>query len=214
MSDYDFSNASTDPFTMGVDQIEDHDDLIYTIVMCPTYEPIKYKPGGAYDRVLKNMQAHSDDELLEDNDKYQWVRVPSPSNLHSVCLVRPDKVPQRRRKEYIADGKQKEWNYWTNVVRLDLFFYYSAAYENIQAFTFGDRQRIIKPLKILKHQWEIKHPKYNAFGHRSISLFGHQTEWTCKKCGLSAASRIGNAKAIFPSRMLTCDEAMVRDIIL
>ena len=196
----------------GLEIKEEHDDLIYQIVKCPNWTPIA-SSSGIYERVLENFKTHKSDENLIDHEEYQWVRVPSSSNIYSVFLVRPGKIPERASSNKMIGGRREYVSYWTNVVRLDLFFYYSATHENVQAFTFGDRQRIIKPLKILNHKWELPPSGINEW-NGAVPMITGQTHWKCSKCGMTATSKLNNGKAILPDQMLTCDEAVVQDILV
>ncbi len=182
-----------------VDQL--NEELVYGLIQCPKWYPINYVEGGFFDRCLKNFKEHAKESNLTDNDYYDWVRIPTPSNIHTIWLARPGKTVERKLKTiYTQDGYPKRLETWVNVVRLDLFFYKSMAQPGVQGFTFGDRTHVLKPLKVLNHKWTKPGDWHDT--------------WKCSKCGLTGRSHEKAEAALIPDKLLTCDEVCVADILL
>lgn len=188
-------------------------DLIGLLMEAPSIVPIDYVPNGIYDRVLKNLTEHTKELIIPDNDQYDWNRIQVNDIWFkkTICLQKPNKKIRQKLKFFRSkDGQIKHQYRWINIVKLSLYFYRSGADPKIVAYTFGDRygDRLIKPFKILKHDW-CKINKCNA-------LFGHPRyiDWECKDCGLRAYSHPNSKFAIMPLHPLTCEEVKIRNIIL
>jgi hypothetical protein len=198
-----------------IDQINNK-DLILTLMQCPTWYPVNYIEGGIYDRCFQNMKDHAKDTELTDNHIYEWYHIPEPKKSRTVFLQRPGKIPGRKKKFYVnKHGRIKESFIWTNIVKLNMYFYRSGSDQQIIAYTFGDKfgDRIIKPLKIIKHNWTTKSDlKWVATIVNDDP--GYPIIWKCETCGLKGSSAAGSLQAIEPVEPLTCDEAMIKDIIL
>jgi len=194
-----------------IDQV--NTELVYGMIQCPKWYPINYTVGGFYDRCLENFRKHAREETLTDNDKYDWVRIPTTSNIHTIWLAKPGKEVKKKPKMVQGRYGFIEKELWTNVVRMDLFLYRSMAEPGVQGFTFGDRQHILKPLKILHHKWIRRTTEaWNDF--HAFQKTGSEVGWICDKCGLTGHSHMSNKAALIPDRLLTCDEVCVADIIL
>jgi hypothetical protein len=176
-------------------------DLIYDLVQVPEWQPIPYITGGLYDRCISNFLENGNKPALPDDDEnYEWYKIPHPSNIVSIRLQKPGKKVEET-YEYNSYGK--EYRKITGVVRLDIYLYASATHEFLQAFSFGDRNNIIKPFKILNHKWGIIN-KINKYNY-----------WKCEECGLEGKSKISEFKPpIIPNQMLTCEEIKIKDILL
>ena len=199
-------------------------DLIHKLASLPNWMPLKYATNGIYDAVLENFIASKNEELTE-NEEYQWVRIQMPSNIHSVRLARPNKKVEV--KTLITES-YRTTRALTNVVRLDVYFYRSAVYPDVQAFTFGDTKNLIKPIKKLNHAWkkslyDQKNKGYIALGNdysRTIyndsirKMGGREIIYACETCKLKGIASSTQEKAIFPEKMMTCDEVMIKDILI
>jgi hypothetical protein len=188
-------------------------ELIFALIQCPKWHPVNYVVGGIYDRCVENFKSHKDDDVLTDHEKYDWVCVPTSSKIHTIWLAKPGKKVERKYKLINTKTGYHEREVWTNVVRLDLFLYRSITHKNVQGFTFGDRSKILKPLKILEHSWVVKKTEswkdFSSFG-----LTSKETCWVCSNCGLHGVSKSSTASVVFPDKLITCDEATVADIII
>jgi hypothetical protein len=181
-----------------------HPDLIFAIIKNPVWTPIPYVVDGIYDRCVANFQEHKKDEVLIDNDKYDWVRIPAASYIRTIYIAKPGKIVEQKYKYYRRSKTDVKCSLvWTNVVRMDLFFYRSMTYKNIQGFTFGDRHNILKPLKILDHHW----------ARTETAAAWDCNTWTCAVCGLAGKSHDSNMSALIPEELLTCDEKLVENIL-
>ena len=178
-----------------VDQI--NNDLVFSLVQCPDFFPVKYQEGGLYDRCLFNFREHRKDLELIDNDIYQWVRLPI-TNQKYVFLVKPGKEVMEKTWYEDPHLGARYRTRLINIVRLHLLYYKSAVDDNIQAFSFGDSKHMIKPLKVLKHKW-----KRESFG-----------KFRCKHCDIRGIRIFGTNDLISPIELLTCEENTIKDIIL
>ena len=177
-------------------------ELIYTLFHAPAWDPVPYEPDGLYDRCLRNIRENKTIESLSSHDEYQWVRIASGQMQH-VLLAKPNKVVER--KEYI-NKRGRLSPYCTNVIKLEVFFYKSATIKGSFAITYGDKDNVIKPLKILSHNWQSKTNWQDIMSIRSNDL-------VCSICKLEGQSLVESPFAILPVDMLTCDEVMIKDII-
>lgn len=94
-----------------------------------------------------------------------------------------------------------------NIVKIKRYIYRSAVYPEIIAYTFGDcyGNKMLKPFKILDHEWE------RYFGGKYSY---DKASWKCKKCFMTGTSLIFDKKSILPTDLLSCDEVMIKDLIL
>lgn len=191
-------------------------DLIGLLMEAPSISPIEYVSDGVYDRVLNNFIEHAQELNIPDHDEYDWNRIPVNDAFvnKNIYLQKPNKKIRQKLKQYIDKKNKLRGRYnWTNVVKLSLYFYRSGIDPKIVAYTFGDKygDRIIKPFKILKHDWcETKTTMSNI----KIHINSTYINWECKTCGLSGYSNSTSKFAIIPSDPLTCDEVKIRNIIL
>lgn len=195
-------------------------DLIGLLMEAPSISPINYISDGIYDRVLTNFTEHAKELNIPDHDQYDWNRVPVNDLFlkKTIYLQKPNKEIRQKIKFFqTKDGRLKNKYNWINVVKLSLYFYRSGTDPKIVAYTFGDRygDRLIKPFKILKHDWEkikLRLPlnKFNIIANLSSSYI----DWECKICGLRGYSNSESELAIIPSNALTCDEVKIRNIII
>lgn len=193
-----------------IDQVGN--DLIYTMVKCPSWYPINYTEGGIYDRCFENIKSNVGKTDCHDNDKYDWIQIPTTRSIHTIFLAKPGK--EVKKVEYEAKtkyGTVTKW-YWTNIIKMNLFLYKSMAQKPMQGFTFGDRKNLLKPLKILDHKWIRKNA--GEWEDLEVSSRTNGIKWFCKNCGMTARSQINNPAALFPEKLLTCDEYSIADIIL
>lgn len=199
-----------------IDQIN-NECLILTLMQCPTWYPVNYVEGGIYDRCLQNLKNHAKDTDLTDNDIYEWYNIPELNyKRKAIFLQRPGKTPKRKKKLYInKHGRIKESYIWTNIVKLNMYFYRSGSDQQVIAYTFGDKfgDRIIKPLKIIKHKWSTK-CNLEWVAKMATDDPSMPVDWKCEICGLRGSSTAASWQAIEPDEPLTCDEMMIKDIIL
>jgi len=178
---------------------QDFPDLIYAIIKQPIWVPVPHISGGIYDRCMNNFKSHRQDPILTGNEEYQWARIPASAYIRNVVLARPGKTVRLKTTQE-TDKQTIIHNFrWTNVVIINLLLYRSITHKNIQGFTFGDRTNILKPLKMLDHQW-------------TKEIWGSNV-WKCDVCGIKGTSHHSNESAIIPDKFLTCDEAIIEGII-
>jgi len=182
-------------------------DLIYTLnSLRKKTHLIKYEYGGLFDLVLDNFKEHSKETELPDHEKYDWSALPkSESKFRSeiIYLCRPDKKPMR--KYYDSEFHSK----LINIVKLKRFIYRSSYFPEIIAYTYGEYSgnRIIKPFKILEHDWERIYTGWSYYDPNSLS-------WSCKRCSMKGMSPYSEKRAVIPSDLLTCGEVIIKDILL
>ena len=199
---------------MDVDQ-KIKGDLIYTlhIIRNKTYI-VKYEKDGLYDAILNNFKEHSSELELFENEKYDWNALLKSEikDENTIYLCRPDKKPLRKRFEFNKPKSDifKHGYKLVNVVKLRRFVYRSSYYPEIIGYTYGEitGKRIINPIKILEHDWE--RCSFGKYKYYDSNILG----WTCKKCSMKGYSYSSEKKAIYPNDLLTCDEVMIKDILL
>ena len=205
-----YKNVTLPPSTIN----QTKKDLIGLLMEAPSITPINYISDGIYDRVLTNFTEHAKELNIPDHDQYDWNRVPV-NDLYlkkTIYLQKPNKEIRQKIKFFrIKDGSFKSKYNWINVVKLSLYFYRSGTDPKIVAYTFGDRygDRLIKPFKILKHDWEKIKSQFSRVG-----ISHSYIDWECKICGLRGYSNSESELAIIPSNALTCDEVNIRNIII
>lgn len=207
----------------------DYEDImngLYSVKQLP-YNLVPYRTEGLYDKIAKSMKEHRNELEMPDQDRYDWFQINFSWKLaFQVCLMKPgfDRVSI---KVFSKDGETfyKHVNY----VKLNMKWYYSTK-EKCNAVTFADSTNIIKPMKILAHDWEdygnvdmpegyeylmnvkpIYHSRYDSPERNKI----------CKKCGLLGSSYYGRDMAgnpslkyvIMPEKLLTCTEYTIDDIL-
>lgn len=177
-------------------QIEN--ELIYSIVRQIAFVPVKYIEGGIYDRLMENFTHNSKMELDPDGE-YDWINIPLPNKL-LIFLALPGEEPKYVRLNQNERWAKPKYGY-TNIKLINLYYYRSAINKNIQGVTFGDLNNIIKPIKILEHKWE------------QMSVYS-DNQWKCKKCGMVGYSNPKDPSILLPSEYITCDEKIIRNIIL
>jgi hypothetical protein len=204
---------------LKIDQFKN--DIIYTLSKAkPDSTIVEYVENGLYDRILENFKEHIKDLELPDNEKYEWNQlVPAESRRFNstVNLCRPGKEAKRKKYIYKASPVFSDSYYpekgdvvgykLINVVKIRKYIYRSATYPEILAYTFGDSKgnMMIKPFKIMEHDWQ-----------RIVKCIKNYSEylWICKKCSIQGSSHNSAKRAIVPTDLLTCDEVVIRDIIL
>lgn len=183
------------------------DDLIYDLSKIPSWLRIPYVSGGLYDRVINNIRSHSNQPLLLDQEEYQWFRRPSDTyNVRSKINAKVELIkPGIKESELIFRYGNKLKN---KVTTLTLAFYNSATDISINGVTWVAESKALKPLKILKHRWEKTGYVRDTALHK------------CEVCGMEGFGRFYTSNyqrvksAIMPKYLLTCDQAIIMDIIV
>lgn len=181
-------------------------DLIYNLSLMPSWMYLPYEKDGLYDRVMQNNLENKDLPLVLENDEYQWFRQPLPSGINNtvrVTLIRPGIDDSLG----IYSLSSKE------TLTLELAYWKSTTYKNIQAVSWVNSEVNIKPFKILKHEWEINHISLNRIKENIVN-------YICKKCNMKAgrttysSNSLRVPSAILPNKLLTCEQAIIEDIIV
>jgi len=181
------------------------DDLIYDLSNMPDWCKIPYIVGGLYDRIQKNLREHAEQPLLVQQDEYQWFRRPSSNINNNITTCVELLKPGVKATDYSYTTPRNELN--KLILPVNLVFYDSATDIHIHAATWTSTSFTIKPIKILKHDW-----------HKI--MFGDISRYKCTACGLLGSGRFFSANftkvksAICPDRLLTCEQEIVRDIIV
>ena len=187
-----------------IDQNES-DDLVYDLSKMPGWCKIPYISGGLYDRIQENLRQHTNQPLLTEQDEYQWFRRPSSNINNNITTCVELLKPGVKETDYSYIMPRSESN--KLMLPVHLAFYDSATDINIHAVTWTSTSFAVKPIKILKHDW-----------HKIT--FSDVSRYKCTECGLTGSGRFFTANyasvksAICPDRLLTCEQEVVRDIIV
>lgn len=194
----------TQPFAYGMKAVTSEikqnatDDLIYDLSRIPNWLTVPYIKDGLYDRLQHNFKQYKNEDLLIDQEEYQWFRRPATiqTNFHITSRVRllkstaPPNFLYKHNKDYSET--------------VDLVIYDSAVNAFISAVTWTTTTNIIKPMKILKHAWE----------HEEKGIY------KCETCGMMGQGKFFTSNhmrvksAICPNQLLTCEEKIVQDIVV
>lgn len=183
--------------------------VISQLLRCPQHEVIPYVKNGLYDCVAHIFKQTRFDNI--DLNNSNWVRL-KDNVLHNVLLAKPTGKPTANFINInnmsscgFLSVNYKSYFQIDNVARLSLMVYHSKTY-NYQAITFGDSKNILKPLKIIDHDWKRIS---GCYIHGAVgSIF------ECSKCGIKGASKAEKGlQIIVPQQFVSCDEYTIMDIL-
>lgn len=203
---------------------EPTDDLINDIKGCVAFAIVQYKENGIYDRVLENLKEHKDKDVLPENEAYQWVSIFTAQN-EQIYLARPNKKQEYKSKKYFNSyGQERDITYISNVVTLRRYLFKSVTTNTI-AITYGDKKNFIKPFKKISHNWKRLREFYThkdnigllSRTNRTAPYGRTEYPWLfeCRACGMQGASKKDEITSdILPENFMTCEESMVKDILV
>jgi len=175
---------------------QDNPDLIYNLSNMPSWLYVEYISGGLYDRVIANDEEYKNEPVLFEQDEFQWVRQTlSSSNINIVTKVNLLKKESYNDKGYFTVKDD-------SLFYLELIFWKSSVYKNIQAVSWHNSNLIIKPIKILKHEWE------------AVVAGSAKSSYKCKVCDMVGYKVTNTRSAILPEKLLTCDQKIIENILV
>ena len=199
------------------------DNLINDLTSCLQFTVIPYKDGGIYDRVLSIIKEWKEQEELPENEEYQWVLMPTKA-YDQIYLARPNLKQEYKTKSYIDQyGSTRIHSYVSNIVTLRKYFFKSVTTNTI-AITFGDNKKLIKPFKKISHNWKKLREVYISdkpgilgLTNRTAPYSKQEYPWLfeCRDCKIQGVSKKDEiSSGILPETFLTCEEVIVKNILV
>lgn len=183
-------------------------NIISHLLNCPTWSPVPYRKFGLYDHVAHNFKKMKSIEGLPNQEQYQWIRI-NEEVKNRVYLTQPNKKAKIANYTEGHDADYRSHKYYSkyeNVARLDLFWYHSLT-EKVQAISFGDSKNVLKPFKILNHEWKLHGVKSTTRGFPVNTYY-------CKNCEIMGISKVSMGITIIqPQKFLSCEECQIEDIL-
>jgi hypothetical protein len=182
------------------DKLNEKDyNLIWTLNSVKiSWSVIPYVSDGIYDKVLNNIKENKNTKLGD------WYRVNHFKSDKVVLLQKPGKRVYTTCKPVINIKLNNSdiVNSYHGVVKLSLYFYLNATDKNLQGFTFGDSNNVIKPFLVFDHKWRMKEFDKNY------------KIYVCEDCEMIGRHKYKNDEnIIIPEEFYTCEEYKVKNIL-
>lgn len=189
-------------------EINDSEDLFYGLGIALQGHVVPYKEGGLYDKVVDNMKRYKDVDAFENQEEYEWYKIHMYS--HNLLLEKPGKKAVfAEKKSFDKYGFPMIYSRIVNVSQLRLSYYQSAINKNWLAITYSDSRNMLKPLKVMKHNWRRVGSTENKDGEFVVSNYAYGIR-ICSKCGIKG--RVAN-DVVYPESNLNCEEYGIKDIL-